>query len=132
MKTISVLVGAAIFVGGVFCGMLLAAAIIETGAHVEAQDDPDEEICEGVARRMTTGSPSSSLDFSKLRADIYQKCVARRDERRRYERDALDAEYLERLQACEQRYEEIYGAWMACAEPDVVEGEDDAGRPAAR
>lgn len=133
MKTIGVLVGVALFVGWLFAGMLLAYAIISESAHVsEPQHDPDEDeqICRDSMSIVMAGSSQSDTQF-RQRILVYEDCIAARAERRRHERDALDAEYLERLQACEQRYEEIYGAWMACADPDEVEREDDAGCPAA-
>lgn len=119
-----------VLVVGAMLGTLFGVAIglCCEDAHVseaKPEADEDEQICRESMSMVMAGSNQSDAQF-RQRILVYEDCMESRAERARYRQDALDDEYLERLQACEQRYEEIYGAWMACAYPDQVELEEGA------
>lgn len=108
-------------------GLFMGAAFADDGAREAAPADQDEKICSEVAEMFyLRGNTSPSEKIRRNAGDFFVGCVKARREERRASRDSLEAEYLERLQDCNDRAQEAYEGWMACAYPDLVELEERA------
>jgi hypothetical protein len=93
------------------------------------QPDPDED--EVICRETTTDIVGNHMDNSdmerrRLAVVLYEGCIKERHDAHQNARDSLEAEYLEKLQDCNERTQEAYDSWMACAYPNRVELEEGA------
>jgi hypothetical protein len=87
----------------------------------------DEGIClQSMRDVMGMHNDSDNMELHRLAVAVYEKCVDGRREAKRYKTDSLEAEYLEKLQTCNERAQEAYDSWMACAYPNLVELEEQA------
>jgi hypothetical protein len=118
--TLKPLVAAAILIGI----LLLALCCCPSGVPDPGED---EAICLRSMRDIVgRGQDSDNMELHHLAVAVYEKCMDSRREQQRYKTDSLEAEYLEKLQTCNERTQEAYDSWMACAYPNLVELEEQA------
>jgi len=86
--------------------------------------DKDERICLDVSLQIA--SPNPDMDHRRLALVAYEGCIEERHDAAQNTRDSLEAEYLEKLQTCNERAQEAYDNWMACTYPNLVELEEQA------
>jgi hypothetical protein len=108
------------------CGkaILLLLLFALLGCAVDAPYDRDEVVCLNVANYIA--GDNSELNTRRLALVAYESCIDERREAAQNTRDSLEAEYLEKLQTCNERAQEAYDSWMACAYPNRVELEEAA------
>ena len=87
--------------------------------------DADERICRDTARDIF--GTDYEIERRKYMAELYLRCIEQRRERQASTREALEADYLERLQGCNERAQEAYDLWAACVYAGDIERESNAG-----
>lgn len=125
MKATLLLLAVCVLLGtgnGVLIGYLVMG---HTDGVTRPDPDEDEAICLQSAKSLVADI-NQGPDQRSLVIAVYEKCVDKRRDAHQNARDSLEAEYLEKLQTCNERTQEAYDSWMACAYPNRVELEESA------